>query len=409
MSEGRTTFYRLATGAVALVAAAAIAACGGDDGGGDDSAAATEDPIVIGFAIGRSGFMTQYDTPPREAAQIAIDELNADGGILGRKIEVVESDTKSQTDLLASAGLEVLDDGADFVVTSCDFDQGGPAASAAQQRGIVAMSPCAGSTKFGPGGIGPLAFTMGSAGSTQGIIMAEWALEERDWTSVYVIANPTFDYHRQMEEAFRKRWEELGGKILGQDKKLPDDQSVAPLISRIRRLAEPPDTIFIADGNPSLGVLTRQLRAAGIDIPIISGGENYDGEAWKDGVPNATNIYFSTYSSIYGDDPDPKVNEFYERYRQEVGDDPPSGAAVTGYATIQALAKAAEKAGSIEGEAVGAALQEFHDEELLAGPTTFTAELHIALQRTARIMQIQDGKTSFVALHTPKAMPDVEG
>lgn len=71
--------------AVAALALALAAAAG----------AGSSKPIVVGMAIGKTGFINAYDVPPATAAQIAIDELNAKGGLLGRKIVVVSSDTKS--------------------------------------------------------------------------------------------------------------------------------------------------------------------------------------------------------------------------------------------------------------------------------------------------------------------------
>ncbi|MEX2375361.1 MAG: ABC transporter substrate-binding protein [Dehalococcoidia bacterium] len=400
----RKDVNRVALGAVvALLAGITVAGFAGA-AAGSETRAAQADPIVLGFAIGRSGWMAPYDVPPLQGAQLAVSELNARGGILRRQLKIITSDTKTETDLLASAGIEVLDKGADFLVASCDFDQGGPAATVAQQRGVVAISTCAGSNKFGPQGIGNLAFTMGSAGATQGVIMAEWSYQRRGFRRAYILYNPALDYHRQVEAGFETRWKQLGGRLLGKDTKQTDDQSVATQIAKIRSLSPQPDVLFLADFMPSLGVATRQIRAAGINIPIASGGENFDGNAWKAGVPNASNIYFTTYTSIYGDDPDPSVNQFYRKFRTKLGKLPPSGAAVTGYAVVQAIARAVTRAKTTEGKAVARQLEKFRNEKLLAGPTTFTKNAHIAHKRTARILQVQRGKTSFLTLHTPKVV-----
>ena len=91
-------------------------------------AAAQSGDIVVGFANAKSGWMEAYDTPARRAALLKIDEINAAGGLLGRKIKVVEADTKTDRAQSAKAGLELLDAGADLVVVSCDYDFGAPAA-----------------------------------------------------------------------------------------------------------------------------------------------------------------------------------------------------------------------------------------------------------------------------------------
>ena len=87
----------------------------------------------------------------------------------------------------------------------------------------------------------------------------------------------------------------------------------------------------------------KQLRAAGIDQPILA-DEDIDGDYWKGGVPDLNDVYYATYASIYGDDPDPKVNELVDRYKQKTGKLPDTSAFLTGYAMIQAIQKAVEGA-----------------------------------------------------------------
>jgi branched-chain amino acid transport system substrate-binding protein len=82
---------------------------------------AAED-LTVGFAIAKSGWMEAYDTPAATAAMIRIEEINAAGGLLGRQIKVVEADTRTDRAESAKAGLDVLDQGAEMMVVSCDYD-----------------------------------------------------------------------------------------------------------------------------------------------------------------------------------------------------------------------------------------------------------------------------------------------
>ena len=110
-------------------------------------AASAADEIVIGFATAESGFMQAYDKPAEDAARIRIDEINKAGGLLGKQIQTVAADTKTDRAEGAKAGLEVLDKGADLVVVSCDYDFGAPAALAAEGAGKVSFFLCAESIK----------------------------------------------------------------------------------------------------------------------------------------------------------------------------------------------------------------------------------------------------------------------
>jgi branched-chain amino acid transport system substrate-binding protein len=90
------------------------------------------DEIVVGFATAASGFMQAYDKPAQDAALIRIDEINKAGGLLGKKIKPVFADTKTDQAEGAKAGLTVLDQNAELVIVSCDYDFGAPAALQAQ-------------------------------------------------------------------------------------------------------------------------------------------------------------------------------------------------------------------------------------------------------------------------------------
>ena len=97
------------------------------------------DEIVVGFATAASGFMQAYDKPAQDAALIRIDEINKAGGLLGKKIKAVFADTKTDQAEGAKAGLAVLDQGAELVIVSCDYDFGAPAAlqAAVGRQGLL--------------------------------------------------------------------------------------------------------------------------------------------------------------------------------------------------------------------------------------------------------------------------------
>src|SRR5688572_10869480 len=96
-----------------------------------DTVPAADDPIIIGHTGGATGFLSFYDMPIRDGIQLAIDEVNAAGGVLGRQLQLVTSDNQSDISRLESSALDVIEQGAEFVVTTCDYDFGGPAARVA--------------------------------------------------------------------------------------------------------------------------------------------------------------------------------------------------------------------------------------------------------------------------------------
>jgi branched-chain amino acid transport system substrate-binding protein len=383
-----------------------LSACGsgsGDSSSSSSSSSDSNEPIKIGFAVANTGMMEPYDVPARTAAQFAMDDINRAGGIDGRRLTLTSADTKSKSELSGDAATQVLSDGADVVITSCDYDQGSPAATVAQEQGKLAFSTCAGSIAFGPEGIGPLAFTEATAVASESGAMAEWAYREKGWRTAYVLVDDTGQFFKESGYGFATRFREIGGDVVGEDTFKQGDQSIASQISKIKSLPQKPDAIYIGSIIPGLSSAIKQIRAAGLDMPILS-DEDIDGDFWKDAIPGVSDIYFATYASIYGDDPDPKVNELTARYRAKTGKIPESSTFLTGYAMIEAIADAIRGAdGSTDGAKLQAQLEQFNRKPLLLD-TTFNDRYHITLRRTMRLLQIQNGKTTFVKKWTPEGI-----
>jgi branched-chain amino acid transport system substrate-binding protein len=395
---------RLIACAAALALTAGMAACGSGSGS-ETSSSSDEGPITLGFAIGETGFMEPFDGPAKVAADFAIEDINGEGGADGRKFETTTANTKSKAELSGDAATQVLDDGADIVVTSCDFDQGSPAAIVADKQGVLAFSTCAASTAFGPTGIGPLAFTMATAAPAEGAAMAEWAHDKQHATSAVVLLDDTIEFDKQSAYGFQTRFGDLGGDVSQQTFK-QTDQSIASQINAIK--SANPDVIYLASYMPGEASAIKQIRAAGITTPILA-DEDIDGDYWKGGVPGLNDVFFATYASIYGDDPDQKVNELVDRYKAKTGKLPDTSAFLTGYAMVQAIQKAVEGAnGSTEGSALQEQLEGFDDEQLLL-PTTFDSQYHITLKRSLALMQINDGKTTYMEEWTPDEVPVPKG
>ena len=114
-----------------------------------------------------------------------------------------------------------------------------------------------------------------------------------------------------------------------------------------------------------------------------------DGHYWVEGVPGLSDHYAVTFGSIYGDDPRPEVNDFFERYRAKYGE-PETSFPLNGYSVVQAFKIAAERAGSLDSDAVLAELNKFDAGAAALGATTFTEEMHVDLVHPMAIIQIQE-------------------
>ena len=282
------------------------------------------------------------------------------------------------------------------MVVSCDYDMGAPAATVANSNNMVSISSCASDAKMGVQGIGPYAFTLNTYGQGEGAGMAKYAFVDRGWRNAYLLLDASIEYDKSICHGFMEQWKDYGGTVIGVDSYMQEDASIASQITRYKELAAErgePEFLYLCSYGGGAVSAIRQIRAAGIDVPI-GGGDSMDGDYWGKAVPGLSDHYASSFGSIWGDDPRPEVNEFFDRYREKYGE-PETSFPLNGYSVIQAIKVAAERAGSLDSDAVLAEMNKFDKEPLLWGETTYTADTHIDLTHVLTVIQIQDGKGSY--------------
>lgn len=353
---------------------------------------AMAEDITIGFAIAKSGWMEAYDTPAATAAKIRIDEINAGGGLLGRQIKWVEADTKTDRQQSARAGLQVIDEGADMMIVSCDYDFGAPAALSAEAEGMVSFFLCAEDVKAGIQGVGPHAFSGSVLAAVQGATMAEWSHAKRGAKTGYVLLDTTIEYNKGICSGFDWMFPQIDGtQIVGRDTFKNDDASIASQITRIKALPQEPDVIMLCSYIPGAASAVRQIRAAGINSLILNGSA-VDGSYWLDATPDLSGFVVPVQGSIYGDDPRVEVEAFNQSYEKATGARPASSYAYPGYVLLDLWAKAVERAGTLDGAAVTAELEKMQGEPTAFGPRSFTADLHHQNVAEMQIVEITNGK-----------------
>ncbi|MFP6777537.1 MAG: ABC transporter substrate-binding protein [Alphaproteobacteria bacterium] len=371
-----------------------------------DKAQADTDPVVIGAAIALSGFVQPYDDGPLKGAQLAIADINAKGGVMGHQLKIVTADTKSDPAQGTNAAIEVLEQGAEMVMVTCDFDFGAAAALQAQASGKVTFSSCAGDPKFGVQGIGPLAYTMALGTPAQGATLAEWAYKEKGWRKVYVQMNSMVEYFKSLCSNFKTRWEELGGEIVGEDVyNFTEVKSFEGQVTRMKQNTEK-DFVFLCAATFDGPSLIKQARNAGENTPILA-SESMDGNFWLEAVPNLSEFYLTVYGSMFGNDPNPRINDYVARFTEMHGQAPFTAHSMTGYSLVEAWALAAERAGSFDADAIRQELDKFDNEDLLVGSTSYSPDLHINLYRGMQVMEVQNGKHAPITRYTAEKVPPI--
>ncbi|TRW46577.1 ABC transporter substrate-binding protein [Georgenia yuyongxinii] len=368
------------------------------DGAAGTQPSGSDETVTIGVVMASSGFMGPIDTPPLNAMKLEAETINAAGGIAGQQIELKVIDTGTNLDRYASAATELIGGGAEVLVVTCDYDVSSPAALVAESENVLSVAPCIGDPIYGPAGGLELGFSMGSGTPGEATIQAEFAYEQ-GWTSAVLLTDTTLKYTQNQCEIFEKRFTELGGTIVAKYDYQQGD-SVRETVSAVAA-GEEPAVIANCGYSPGGATVAKEMRDGGVNAPIIS-GFGMDGDFWTGGIPGLSDYYVVTYAAKNGDDPNPAVNEAADAYEAAYGERPSVGAFVAGHSTLQAIKAAYEEAGSWDGDKLTAALETMGELDLMAGPTKFSEDLHISVERPMRVLQVKDGKLAFVEERAPE-------
>lgn len=397
---GRPTIQLLAA---AAVSALALTGCAGSTDSEDTPSDTAEDgPIVVGAAVASTGFMKSFDDPDMAGFTIAMDEINAAGGINGRQIELITADSASTPEGAKKAATDLIAQGAEILLVTANYDVGNPAGAVAEENGILNVSIGAASPKYGVQGVGPLAYTIAPPTYLEGATIAQYA-QQRGWDHLFLLNDTSIDYSSEVCQGAEDQAEELGLKTTEATFQNAD-QSIAAQISAIKSSGA--TAIALCTYTPGGATAMRQIRAAGVDLPTLS-GIGMAGTYWLDAVPDLSDFYTASTASIFGDDPNPAVNDFVATYTEENGGAPATDAAVGGYSAGEMIFDALKATdGDTDGAALSAVLEQYVDEPLLAGPTTFTAELHMPADRPLAIIEYTDGEPAY--LETVEVEGDVD-
>lgn len=374
-------------------------------GSATTAAASSEGPIVIGAAIDLTGNMTPFDAPALASAKIEVDKINAAGGVLGRQLELKFIDTKLDPAATKAAAIDLItNDKASVLLTTCDVDFATPAIQEGINAGLLTVAPCIGTDQMGPsrfGDAGKLAFSMGNLAQDEGAVLAEYAIEKGYKTAI-VVPDNLLVYFQNVCSAFAKRFQEKGGTVISTEGFTSFDQSVNN-VPTIVTGAGAADVIAMCTFPPDITAAVKGIRDAGVTTPIFSPWSG-DGNFWiPEGLDGFT---FSTFASVFGDDPNPDVNALIKSMT-DAGSAPATGGFVTGAATIEAIAAAIEKAGSTDGAALAAEFEKFSGLDTVSGKISFSPDLHTVFGREYRIMTFVNGKATFQKLMAASSPADI--
>jgi branched-chain amino acid transport system substrate-binding protein len=397
-ARGRWAFATAGLLAFALIGSALAATAG-------HGTAQAKAPIIIGWAFDGKGSMAPFDGPALAAAKLRVNQLNAKGGVNGRKLEIRTCDTQSNDPTTAKAcALRLLGQKANVLFTTCDVDLAAPVVRTAIDRGVLAIAPCIGTDQMGPkrfGAKGRLAFSFGNVAQDEGSAMAQYAWS-KGWKTAALATDTVIVYFKDVVRAFDVRFRQLGGKILARETyQSGGSTNVQNAVSRLNDVKARVYVTSTAGAFGALSTFITGLRSLGNNTPVLNSWAG-DGNYWLPTNPKVTNYWFVTFASCFGDDPNPAINALAKEVKAG------TGGFITGPSAIDGLVTAIRRAhGSTKGAVLAKVMEHFNKVPTISGNISFSAKLHTVYGRRYRVIRIENNVPKVVGTIVAKVVAKI--
>ncbi|MCO5081182.1 MAG: ABC transporter substrate-binding protein [Rhizobiaceae bacterium] len=353
--------------------------------------------IIIGAATAQTGGLAPYDQPALAGFRMAIDELNAKGGLGGKyKVNLIIKDTRSDTAQTATVAQELIDAGAKIMITPCDADPSISAGQLTQPLGIPTLTLC-GSAPVLTQAVGDVMFGTYPADNVQATAVADFAISEGKKT-VYLLTSPDATYTANLPEYFGKVFEKKGGKVVGRGTFTMGQPDFSAEVTNIKGLAEKSDLIMTAAYEPDFPAFIQQLRAAGVDIPV------YGADAIGTPTIKALGSLVDgvVYTAAGYAEPGSKLEAFDAAFEKYAGHKPESTYEVNGYEIGLILDAAVTTAGSDDPKAIRDAIANLKDFDGITGKITYAGTDRMPLRPVA-LMRYEGGEQKHIETLVPAA------
>jgi branched-chain amino acid transport system substrate-binding protein len=375
-----------------------LAGCGG--GGGSDEAsspAGLPEEIVIGAAIAQTGYMAVYDDAVVALEQL-VSETNARGGIDGRKLRVIQADTRSDPQQAVVAVQKVIEDGADvlfFTGEALTAAAGSPLAEEHNKLNFAIVNE----PGFGPPTSGRLSFTSNPSLLSEVSAAASFLYGE-GIRRPFLFRDTTIIYGKAACSGFEQSWEELGGTIADSIDFENTDASISSQVSELK--SSDADAVIMCSYPPGGAAAIKQIRAAGVDLPIY-GPTAFDGLFWLKGIPNTEDIYFTSNGSVY-DPPNKATAKLLEKLENAGINTDIATNLLAWYAGGQMIIGAIEETQSVDGSVLADAL-EGKPHNTIMGRISYSADDHYPT-RAWPVYVLSNGKPKLVSKVEPQFIPE---
>ncbi|MED3689568.1 ABC transporter substrate-binding protein [Peribacillus butanolivorans] len=372
------------------LAAGVLAGCSGS--GSSEKSSGEGETIKIGVNLELSGGVASYGQSIAEGLELATAEINKEG-IDGKKIKLIKVDNKSEASEATSGAIKLTSqDQVTAIVGAATSTNTIAQVQIAQDNKVPIISPSGTSPEitYKDDKLNDYIFRTSFIDPFQGTVAANFATSEVKAKSAAIYIDSASDYSKGLAAAFKEQFIANGGKIVAEEAYIAKDTDFRSTLTRLK--SAKPDFIFLPGYYEEAGLIVKQARETGLDVPFM-GGDGWDSPKLIEiaGAKALNNTFITNHYS--SGDPDEKIQNFVSAFKAKYKDKSPDAFNALGYDTGYYLADAIKRAGSTDSEKIKDALEKTKDLELVTG--TFTLDEKHNPIKSATILEFKDGKQVF--------------
>ena len=349
--------------------------------------------IVIGHYASMTGATAHFGQDTDKAARLAVDQLNAAGGVVGKQLRIVTLDTRGDGAEAANAVTRLIDvEGATAIVGEVASSlslQGGPIA---QRRKIPMVSPSSTNPKVTQ--VGDFIFRVCFIDPFQGKVMAIFARQTLKLDKVAILKDVKNDYSIGLAEAFQKSFVAAGGSIAVEQSYSAGDTDFSAQLTAIKGSGA--QAIWVPGYYAEVGAIARTAARLGVKMPLL-GGDGWDApDLFTIGGDALNGSYFSNHFAP--DQASPQAQKFVADFKAKYGQEP-TGLGALGYDGVMVIADAIKRAGKADPVAIRDALASTKDYQAVTGKITMDKDRNP--EKSVVVLKIDAGAAKFEALVNP--------
>jgi branched-chain amino acid transport system substrate-binding protein len=367
----------------------------GVDPSSGDMAKVPGNSLKVALLAPLTGSTAAFGAPTRNGVQMATDEWNQSGGLLGRRIEPVIEDSQCQPDPAVKAANKVIDqDGVRFIIGEVCSRASIPVSEIANAKGVLQISPMSTNpavTIGADGKVKPYTFRACFIDPFQGAVGANFALRSLKAKTAFILLDPGNAYTVGLAESFETTFSKGGGTIVGKEKYASSATDFAAILGKVADAR--PDVLYVPDYYNIANLIGSQARQRGLSMAMI-GADGWDSSSLDKNALDGG--YFTTQFSR--DDPRPVAQDWIKRYQAKYGSQPDAIAALA-YDAANLLYTAIKEANSDDPAKVKDVLAAVKDYQGVSGQISFDAAHNPV--KSAVMLQVKDGQIKYVETVAP--------